>query len=275
MTTPSGVSITINGGIRPSTSQNVYVMVKARGAWEMRLENNAAPSGAWQDYDPQVLHALPSGYGTHWVVAEVRDDGGNAADLVSGVMDYWYGPYGITFGQNVDTAMYYSVKGILESAGYVDASGNLDGVSFQLGEVESHLLYEYPEDTLATGTYDLSVDLPAIILSNTTRTDDPGALGGASWEARYYQIEIFAETNQEAKELSEVICDKIKAPLNVYDYNLGFPEGNPSFPLPNQLIGAFPIRNLKSGKVLLPSYGSLTEHRRRINLEVHNMRKSY
>jgi len=274
MTTPSGVNLVLNMGL-PASSRDIPTILEARGAWEMRLENNAPPSGAWQDYNAYFTHQLPAETGRHWVVAEVRDDAGNVAPAVSGQITLYHaGGYLMPMDILVDHSVFYSVSGVLSSGGFKDLDGNLT-IHLHQGSLESYIPLELEEDEY--GGFDasaLSALLPAVCVNSDDQTYDPGALGGASWEKRFYGLDVLGQDDPQAREIAAIICDRIQAGVVIYDFNLGMP-GNSGFPLPNQVLGTFPIRNLQNRKVLLPTYGSIHEHRRRITFEVHNIRKAF
>jgi hypothetical protein len=282
MSAPTNLELLLNHGLSdsagyriPATTFNVPVIFKAKNAYEMRIGETNPPSGDWQDYSCMFFHDFvgPSG-GTYTLYAQARSEVGESGVVVSDSIPIWGVANNIPMSLLVDSSLYYYVEDILTSAGYIDSSGDLT-----INLIQEQLEYSIPAEVAEKiyGGEEVStesVGIPAVAISSMTNKIRPGALGGASWERRFYNLDVYGTTEQESKEIAYIIEEKLNYGVPVYDYNMGFP-GISGFPVPNQFLGVFHTENIQCDKVLLPSYSLLSINRRKIIFEIVNMRKTY
>lgn len=282
MSAPTNLELLLNNGLRdsvgnkvPSTTFEVPVLFKVRNAYDMRIGLENPPSGSWQAYNPSFFYDFvgPSG-GNYTLYAQARSEALENSSVVSDTIQIWGSENRIPKSMIVDTSVYYYISDVLKSFGYVDISGNLN-INVIQESLEDNIPVEVAEKLYGgEEVSEDSIDLPAVAITSMSNKMSPGALGGASWEKRFYHIDVYGNSEQESKEIGYLLEEKLDYGIPVYDYNMGFP-GISGFPLPNQFLGIFDTQNVQCNKVLLPSYSLLSLNRRKITFEVVNMRKTY
>lgn len=265
-----------NGYRLPAMQFELNVTLKARGAYDMRIGVENPPSGAWQPYNPTFMYDFvgPSG-GNYTLYAQTRSEALELSNVVSDTITIWGISNTIPRSILVDSSVYYYVKDVLTSAGFVDASGALN-INVIQEQLEQHIPQEVAEKLYdGEEVSNESIGLPAVCVTSMINDYKPAALGGSSWEHKMYHLDVYGTSEVESKEIASILEEKLLYGIPVYDYNMGAMPGISGFPLPDQLIGVFHTSDVRSSKLLTPSYSVLSMHRRKISFRVSNIRKTF
>lgn len=163
---------------------------------------------------------------------------------------------------NYDRSVYYTIKDALNDAG-IPASG----INIIDGDLSDYLIEQSEAGVLNLETFDEATVLPAIAITDEDILYNPAALGGATFARRGYNISVYGTDPSFSKEMAEAITHKIKNRITVYDYTIATPDVS-GFPLSGQLIGTFPVENIRNIRPRLPSLSLLDSVRRDIFFEI-------
>ena len=118
-----------------------------------------------------------------------------------------------------DISLYYHVKNILhkESMNTIDEGAQ---ANIYRTEVPYYVkvMDEYPD------VYKEDIVLPTLAVDHSVSDEAGLQIGGGYWSFRDFQIHIFASTDAERDDLSEIIYEGFDQGTHLRDFNVGFPE---------------------------------------------------